>query len=283
MLYANVGGIRNPVKQEITLEFCKDQNKNIRILAETHINHEQIHQIRNNWSGPILISPGDTFSKGMLILLHPGFSDVAEVDSDPNGRFISFKVAPSDDRVLCVYAPSGHSHREQLIRRRFFEELQNYMDNKFKGKENKIIMGDFNCTLNMIDSDERKKTQKRYRCHSNFVFSRLIMENGLEDLWKRENPDISEFTRYDRTSGTRSRIDRVYTDIKIANNTEINLKMISFSDHYNALIIDRFSSKTKIEKDLWHFNNSLIQNKDFCSTTKSLLSFFKTNKIIIPH
>ena len=40
MLYANVGGIRDPVKQEITLEFCKEQNKDICILAETHINHE---------------------------------------------------------------------------------------------------------------------------------------------------------------------------------------------------------------------------------------------------
>ena len=121
MLYAIVGGIRDPGKQEITLEFCKSQDKDICILAETHINHEQIHQIRNNLLGPILFSPGDTFSKGIPILLHPGFSDVTEVDSDPKGRFISFKVAPSDDRVLCVYAPSGHSTREQLTRGRFFE------------------------------------------------------------------------------------------------------------------------------------------------------------------
>ena len=92
-------------------------------MAETHIGHEQIHQIQNNWLGPVLISPGDTFSKGLLVLLHPGFPDVTEIDLDPNGRFISFKVAPFDDRVLCIYAPSGHSNREQLIRRRFFEEL----------------------------------------------------------------------------------------------------------------------------------------------------------------
>ena len=49
MLYANVGVIRNPVKQEITLEFCRNQKRDICILSETHINHEQIHQIRNNW------------------------------------------------------------------------------------------------------------------------------------------------------------------------------------------------------------------------------------------
>ena len=87
-------------------------------------------------------------------MLHRGFSDVTKVDSDPKGRFVSFKVAPSDDIVLCVYAPSGHSTREQLARRRFFEELQNYMDNKFKANDNKIIIGDFNCILDKMDRDE---------------------------------------------------------------------------------------------------------------------------------
>ena len=53
MRYANVGGIRDPVKQEIALEFCRSQNKDIRILAETDIGQEQIHKIRNNWLGPI--------------------------------------------------------------------------------------------------------------------------------------------------------------------------------------------------------------------------------------
>ena len=46
-----------------------------------------------------------------------------------------------------------------------------------------------------------------------------------------------------------SRIDRVYNDIKIANNNKINLIMVSFTDHYNAISIDRLSSKTKIGKD----------------------------------
>ena len=40
------------------------------------------------------------------------------------------------------------------------------------------------------------------------------------------------------------------TDMKIANNTKVNHIMISFTDHYNAICIDRLSSKTKIGKDL---------------------------------
>ena len=126
-----------------------------------------------------------------------------------------------------------------------------------------------------MDRDERNKTQKWYRCYSNFTLSKLIMDHGLEDLRRRENPDTSEFTGYDRISDTRSRIDRVYTDIKIANDTKINHKMISFSDHYNALLIKSLSSKTKTGKDLWLLNNTLLQNKDFCSSISDLLSSSK--------
>ena len=166
--------------------------------------------------GPIFFAPCDTFSKGILILLHPGFDDVTDVDTDPKGRFVSFKVVPSNDRVLCIYALLGNSNRQQLVRGHFFEGLQNYIENKTEGNENKIIIGDFNCTLDKKDRDEGNKTQKRYRCHSNCALSKIVMDNGLEDFWRRENPETSEFTCYDRSSGTRSRIDRVYTDKKIA-------------------------------------------------------------------
>ena len=41
---------------------------------------------------------------------------------------------------------------------------------------------------------------------------------------------------------------RVYTDVKIANNTKINHIMVCFTDHYNAISIDRLHQKLKLEK-----------------------------------
>ena len=143
MIYANFGGIRDPLKQNLALEFCRNQNKNVSILTETHINLDQIHHTRNNWLGPIFFSPGDSHTKGLLVLLRLGLEGVTQVGTDPNGRFVSFKVTLSNDRVLCVYDPSGHSTREQLARGRFFEGLQNYMENKNEGKEKKIIPEEF--------------------------------------------------------------------------------------------------------------------------------------------
>ena len=64
MIFANVGGFKDPLKQDLALEFCRNQNKDFSILTEPHINHDQIHHIRNNWLGPIFSSPEDSHTKG---------------------------------------------------------------------------------------------------------------------------------------------------------------------------------------------------------------------------
>ena len=104
MIYVNFGGLRNPLKQNLVLEFWRKRNKDVSILTETHTNLDQIHHLRNNWLGTIFFSPGDSHTKGLLVLFHLGLEGVTEVDTDLKGRFVSFKVTPSNDRVLCVCA-----------------------------------------------------------------------------------------------------------------------------------------------------------------------------------
>ena len=142
------------------------RNRDNSILTETHINHDKIHQIINNWLGPIFLSPRNIHTKGLLGQLHPGLEGVTEVDTDPKGRFVSFKITLSNNRVLCVCAPSGYSTREQLIKGCFFEGVQNYMDNKCEENENKILLGDFNNTMDIMDRDGGNKTQRLYRYRS---------------------------------------------------------------------------------------------------------------------
>ena len=47
----------------------------------------------------------------------------------------------------------------------------------------------------------------------------------------------------------RSRIGRVYTNIKSADNIKVNPVMVSFTDRCNTISIDRFPAKLKLEKD----------------------------------
>ena len=56
-----------------------------------------------------------------------------------------------------------------------------------KGNDKKIILGDLNCTMDKVDRDGKDKTQRTFRCCSNYALSKLIVDNGLEDLLRREN------------------------------------------------------------------------------------------------
>ena len=103
MVYDNFGGIRDPLKQNLALPFCRNQNKGVSILTETDINLDQINHTGNDRLGTIFSSPGNSHTKGLLVLLHLGLEGVTEVDTEPKGRFVSFKFTPSNDRVLCVY------------------------------------------------------------------------------------------------------------------------------------------------------------------------------------
>ena len=53
------------------------------------------------------------------------------------------------------------------------------------------MLGDFNCTMDKTDRDGGNKTQRLYRCCSDYALSKLIVDNGLIDLWRRENPNFS--------------------------------------------------------------------------------------------
>ena len=141
---------------------------------------------------------GDSLTKGCLSY----FVLDLKVYTDPKRRFVSFKFTPFNDRVFCDFVLSGYSTREKLDRGRFFEGLQNYME-KNKGNENKIILEDFNCTMDKMDRDGENKTKILYLCCSSYVRSKPIVDNGLEDLWRRENP---VFLSLPATIGLLSRI-----------------------------------------------------------------------------
>ena len=53
--------------------------------------------------------------------------------------------------------------------------------------------------MDKIDRDGENKTQRLHRCCSNYPLSNLIIDNEIEDLWRKENADSPEFIFYDRS------------------------------------------------------------------------------------
>ena len=90
------------------------------------------------------------------------------------------------------------------------------------------MLGVLNCTMDKIDRVDENKTQRLYRCYSNYALSKLIVENGPEDLLRRKNSNSPEFIYYDRSFAK----DQYRPS----------------TNHYNAISTDRLPSKTKIGK-----------------------------------
>ena len=62
---------------------------------------------------PEIIDWAPSFSLMGIVIRKESFLDlegITDVDTDPKGRFVSFKVTPSNESSLC--APSGYSTRE---------------------------------------------------------------------------------------------------------------------------------------------------------------------------
>ena len=78
------------------------------------------------------------------------------------------------------------------------------MENKNEGNKNKIILGDFNCSMDKMETYGGNKTQRLYRYCSNYA---LIVNNGLRIcgeagfypsifVYSRFPPKIQFFTVY---------------------------------------------------------------------------------------
>ena len=103
----------------------KKAKKDISILTETHINHDQIYHIRSNWLGFIFFSPGVVTQKEYISY----FIRVLRV---------SLRSTLIQKRGLCplrglpqmtefsLFIPFQRT-REHLVREPFFEGLQDYM------------------------------------------------------------------------------------------------------------------------------------------------------------
>ena len=53
------------------------------------------------------------------------------------------------------------------------------MENKNKGDENKIILKDFNCTMDKMVRDGENRTKRLYWCSSSYALSKLIVDKSL--------------------------------------------------------------------------------------------------------
>ena len=158
------------------LSFAEKNNKDISVSTETHSNHDQIHHqihIRANWLGPIFLSPGE-FS----LTQKDRLSCFIRVLKASLRLTLIQKVIPLFIMTyFAVFMPlQGIAPGNSWLGGVSLKDFKIIWKRKNEGNENKLILEDFNCTMDKMDRYGGNKTQRLYRWCSNYA---LIVDNGM--------------------------------------------------------------------------------------------------------
>lgn len=163
----------------------------------------------------------------------------------------------SQINLLGVYAPTNPSDRKS-----FQENVHEF----FIPAANRIICGDFNC----YESDIDKFGGNVNVCHAISEFKNNF---HLTDIWRKLHPKLREFTWFNSDLSTASRLDKFYISSSLIQFvSSSSIFPCCFSDHDSVDLVIDFPTRAPQGPGLWKFNNSLLNDSDFCEHLSSRIS-----------
>lgn len=198
-----------------------------------------------------------TQSRGVVILKTGNDWTVKRHYGDDKGRIGMVEINNENltYHLYNIYGPASYDDDGKT-----FENIDDLMESN--GHNEIVIGGDFNATLDTLDStssrnQHKKKTQS---------LKTLLQNNHLEDTYRILRPAGTDVT-FENHHGGGTRLDRFYTTPKI---TPTDIKHVpdslAFTDHH--LVYAQYNQKSKqtqqqATKTHWKFNNTLLENKHF--------------------
>ena len=232
-------------------------NADILILQETHSSQEIENMWRNEWGGEILYSHGTTTSRGVAVLVNKSiYQKITNVYKDGEGRVLIFDILSDTTyiTIAAIYAPNEDKPN-------FFTELRKVLKDK---NENKIIVGDFNLTLD-VDLDRLNTYHNNNNARDEV--QNIMDEFCLNDVWRNQNNSRREYSwKKAGTTDKASRIDFALVsgglDQMVKSPTYIpNIK----SDH-RALYMLVETNNNQRGTGFWKLNNNLLRDRNYLDT-----------------
>ena len=273
----NARGLNKSDKRVKLFTWLKDRKTDIVFLQETFCTCKTRAYFNSNWKGKVFHSLSDSsHSRGVCILISEKLNFVVKNEhSSIDGRrlLINGSLENEDVSLSCIYAPNNINDRKL-----FFNRLKRWLNLYAQNKSNLIIGGDFNCCLNEKDrvpnthlNDKSRKT-----------FHDFINQIGLKDTWNVINPQKPGYTYIDKRTGTKSRLDYIFTG-KHINLTRIKNIICPIVPDHNALCLVISRRKQKKGPGYWKMNASLIKDPDFknimISTINETIDYYQNQDI----
>ena len=251
----NTRGLAHDKKRRVLFKMSRDRS-DITFLQETHSTENDEKIWESEWGGQIVFSHGTNQARGVCILLDKKLDyKILSIDKINNdGRCIIIEIKVNEIiLVLCnVYAPNRDTPH-------FFHEIAAKL---MHFPENKIILGDFNLTLDV--NLDRLNTYHN-NSNSQLVLEQMIQDFNLEDVWRCRNENVRSYTWFktsDKNEPKASRIDFALTDrgLDVEN---VTFFPVSFTDHHAVFLSIKTIKGQERGSGYWKFNNLLLQDPEF--------------------
>ena len=261
ILSLNVRGLRNDVKRRGIMTYCRER-ADIVCLQETHSSQDKEVIWNSEWGNKCYYSHGESNARGVMTLLQKGTNlKVVNIVSDEEGRLLILEI--NQEGNIFVIANIYGPNRDSVL---LFNNLSGKLEHM---SEHKIIIGDFNTTLQDID---RYGKQKEIKHNAQQAIKQLIEDYLLEDVWRSRNEQTLHFS-WNRRKPHRqaSRIDYALVSRGLLGFTQ-NATYIpaANTDHRAFFMAIDFQYKQR-GKGYWKLNCSMLQNIHFVNKINTVI------------
>ena len=267
----NVNGLassdaRVPKKRKI-FTWLKAHRCDIALLQETHCTDSMQQILAHEWGGDSFFCNGTSDSRGVCILIRSGLDlTVKEIRRDGQGRAIFLKAVYQGKSILLgnVYCPNRDEIDSIMNVNDWLSEMQ---------VDNIILAGDFNVTLDPIRDREwqNQRTVRDYCGQRSAALKETLEEFRLVDVWRKQNPDASQFT-FSR-GASKSRLDYFFISEHLCMpgvRGACNIMPPFLADH-RAVQLKVCPVSQARGRGYWKFNNSLLTDETFVDELKSYI------------
>ncbi len=268
----NVNGARDYRKRAELYEIIKQKKIDVTLIQETHSDVNNVNDWIKEWEGLSFFSHNTTLSGGVAILFAKTFNPISyQVEEFVKGRLLKVKAQVENYNFvfICVYVPNS-----TIERMCFLDALCSVLQN-VSNDDYLFLGGDFNCTVSNCD---RNHIEPHMPSRKRLI--QIINKHELSDVWRFFHEDKKQYTWAHARDNVLSlaRLDRFYVfkhHAGIFKNCCIF--PVGFSDHCMVQCSFILNS-VKPKSAYWHFNLTLLDNKEFIRTFKLFWGDYRTKK-----
>ena len=217
----NIRGIcaKNKAKSRLKLEAIRSLNTDVSIIIDSHVDKLSLEKLYKD--NRVLLSKYNVVSnhaarRGIMILFKKTAGiTLGNVLDHENKDILIFSIMTSSNETIDIAAIYGPSHEDDPA---FFQEVHDTLERR--GNKNRIIIGDWNATLNRATDERGYKTN----CHKKVrELLTIWQENELMfDIHSFWQPGAESMTWQTKARDQSSRLDMAWASGSILAKTFIN-------------------------------------------------------------